>query len=176
MKFIKTNIQGAYLIEPTKHEDHRGFFARLFCKEEFSEQGLVTNFVQANISRSERKHTLRGLHYQTGDSAEAKLIRCTRGRIMDVIVDIREESPTYLKHYSVELVDHEHKQLYVPEGCAHGFLTLSESCEVSYLVSAFYSPSREKGLRWNDPIIDIKWPVELPILSEKDSTYPNYVS
>lgn len=174
MIFHPTDVKDAYIIDLEKRGDHRGFFARTFCKNEFADQGLETEFVQGNMSRSTQKNILRGMHYQVDGSEEVKVIRCTEGAILDVIIDIRKDSPTYGKHIKVELSKENHRQLYVPEGFAHGFLTLTEVVEVTYLVSAFYAPGKEKGIRWNDPAFNIEWPVENPILSEKDASHPDY--
>jgi len=174
MIFTETKLAGAFILDLEKRGDHRGFFARTFCAKEFEEHGLRTSFVQANMSKSLEKHTLRGMHYQVDGAEEAKLIRCTKGRILDVIIDLRRDSPTYCEHIAVELTAENFKQLYVPEGFAHGFLTLEEDIEVTYLVSEFYTPGKEKGVRWNDPAFKIDWPVDSPILSEKDAEHPDY--
>ena len=174
MIFTETKLSGAFILELEKRGDHRGFFARTFCAKEFEEHGLRTSFVQANMSKSLEKHTLRGMHYQVDGAEEAKLIRCTKGRILDVIIDIRPDSQTYCEHIAVELTAENFKQLYVPEGFAHGFLTLEEDIEVTYLVSEFYAPGKEKGIRWNDPLFGIDWPIDSPILSEKDAKHSDF--
>ena len=174
MIFTETKLAGAFILELEKRGDHRGFFARTFCAKEFEEHGLRTSFVQANMSKSLEKHTLRGMHYQVDGAEEAKLIRCTKGRILDVIIDIRPDSQTYCEHIAVELTAENFKQLYVPEGFAHGFLTLEEDIEVTYLVSEFYAPGKEKGIRWNDPLFGIDWPIDSPILSEKDAKHSDF--
>ena len=174
MIFTETKLSGAFILELEKRGDHRGFFARTFCAKEFEEHGLRTSFVQANMSKSLEKHTLRGMHYQVDGAEEAKLIRCTKGRILDVIIDIRPDSQTYCEHIAVELTAENFKQLYVPEGFAHGFLTLEEDIEVTYLVSEFYAPGKEKGIRWDDPLFKIDWPIDSPILSEKDAKHSDF--
>jgi dTDP-4-dehydrorhamnose 3,5-epimerase len=172
MIFHSTRFDDAWLIELERRGDDRGFFARTMCHEEFSAHGLQTSFVQQNTSYSTQRGTLRGLHYQRPPYAEAKLVRCIRGAILDVIVDIRQDSATYLCHEAFELTDENRKQLYVPPGFAHSFLTLSDHAEVSYLVTAPYTPSAEDGLRYNDPELAIHWPQEVAVLSDKDSRWP----
>ena len=172
MIFRELRLVGAYLIELNKFGDHRGFFARTFCANEFSDLGLEYNFVQSNWSFSEEVHTLRGMHFQKGDAAEVKLVRCTRGRLLDVIIDLREDSPTYLQHHMEELTHDNGKMLYVPRDFAHGFLTLDPLSEIFYQVSNFYNKKQEGGIRWNDPKIGIDWPVDNPIISDKDANTP----
>ena len=175
MIFTPTKLKDAFEIDLKKIGDDRGFFARTFCVEEFKQHGLNTHFVQCNMSFSADKHTLRGFHYQTGGAEEAKLIRCTRGSILDVIIDIRPDSPTYCEHIGVELSEKNHKMLYVPEGFAHSFITLENDTEVTYMVSAMYAPEQERGIRWNDPAFNIQWPTDNPTTSEKDSKWPDFV-
>lgn len=172
MIFHSTTLNDAWLIDLELRGDERGYFARTFCAEEFQRHGLISQFVQQNTSRSARRGTLRGLHYQMQPYGEAKLVRCTRGAIVDVIVDIREDSPTYLQHEAFELTADNHRQLYVPPGFAHSFQTLSDDVEVSYLVSAHYTPSAERGLRYNDERLAIDWPLAVTTLSEKDAAWP----
>ncbi len=174
MKFHQTDLNDAWILDMEQRGDHRGFFARTFCADEFKEHGLNTTFVQANMSKSTQKHTLRGMHFQIDGAEESKLIRCTKGAILDVIIDIRKESDSYGKHISVELTEDNYKQLYVPEGFAHGFITLTDEIEVMYLVSEFYSPGKERGIRWNDPAFGIDWPVSEPVLSEKDADWADF--
>lgn len=174
MKFIETELTGAYIVELEPFHDYRGSFARTFCAREFKEHGLKDNMVQSNLSISIPQYTLRGLHYQTHGAEEAKLVRCSQGKILDVIIDIRKDSLTFGKHITVELSDSNNRMLYVPEGFAHGFITLAENCHVFYQVSNFYTPDRECGIRWNDPFFNVAWPVENPILSEKDANYSNF--
>ena len=174
MIFTETKLKGAFIIDLEKRTDDRGFFARTYCAEEFAKHGLSTSMPQSNMSLSKFKNTLRGMHYQIDGAEEAKLIRCTRGSILDVIIDIRKKSETYCQYFSVELTDENHRMLYVPEGFAHGFITLSDNVEVSYQVSQFYTPGKEKGIRWNDPLFNIQWPIDQPILSEKDAIHPDF--
>ncbi|PKL75771.1 MAG: dTDP-4-dehydrorhamnose 3,5-epimerase [Candidatus Melainabacteria bacterium HGW-Melainabacteria-1] len=173
MKFLPQSIDGVYLIEIEPREDERGFFARTFCAREFRSQGLCSEMVQSNLSFSRQRHTLRGMHYQRGSAAEAKLIRCSRGRILDVIIDLRPESATFCSHQSFELAPST-PMLYVPEGLAHGFLTLDSETEVVYQVSNEYQPKYEAGVRWNDARFAIPWPIETPIISDKDRQYPDF--
>lgn len=175
MNFIETELKGAYIIELTPNKDDRGFFARTFCKKEFSNAGLVDDFVQCNASKSVVQYTLRGMHYQINESAEIKLIRCIRGKIQDVIIDVRTDSATYGKHIAVELSEENQKMLYVPTGFAHGFLTLEPNCEITYMVSNFYSPQNERGIRWNDPAFNINWAAEPNVISDKDSKHPDFI-
>jgi len=177
MKFNKTAILGAYIIELEKIGDERGFFARAWCQKEFREHDLVTQFVQCNLSFNKRGNTLRGMHYQSAPLEEVKLVRCTRGAIFDVIIDLRPESSTYLKWIGVELTSDNYNMLYIPEGFAHGYLTLTEEAEVFYQVSQFYSPGHERGVRWNDPVFKIDWPIDGDVvISEKDNNWPNFIS
>ncbi len=174
MKFQETSLKDVYLIELEKRGDDRGFFARSFCVDEFEEMGLETRFLQQNVSRSILKSTLRGMHYQIGESAEVKYIRCQSGSILDVIIDIRKESPTFMNHEAFELSHKNTKSLYIPKGFAHGFITLEENTEVSYLVSSKYNGDKERGIRWNDPLFNISWPVTNPVLSEKDIKHKDF--
>ena len=175
MIFSETKLKGAFIIEIEKREDARGFFARSWCQNEFKTHGLTTEFVQANVSYNKKKGTMRGLHYQKSPYEESKLVRCTRGAIYDVIVDLRPNSPTYKDWIGVELTADNYKMLYVPEGFAHSFQTLMDNTEVTYQVSAFYNPASEGGLRWNDPAFGIKWPTKVEIISDKDRTWPDFV-
>lgn len=175
MIFTKTKLEGAYIIEPEKRSDDRGFFARIWCEDEFKAHGLNTNLVQANMSRSFYKGTLRGMHYQLPPFAETKLVRCTKGSIYDVIIDIRSDSPTYKQWLGVELTEENHKMLYVPEGFAHGFLTLTDNAEATYLVTAFYNAENERGLRYNDPAFGINWPAPITNISDKDAVHSDFV-
>ncbi|AZM94813.1 dTDP-4-dehydrorhamnose 3,5-epimerase [Vreelandella venusta] len=172
MLFHQTNFKDAKLIELEAHGDERGFFARTMCRAEFERHGLLGDFVQQNTSFSAKRGTLRGLHYQRKPHAEAKLVRCLRGSIVDVIVDIREDSETYLHHQLFELTETNRYQLYVPPGFAHSFQTLSDAVEVSYLVSAAYHPEAESGLRYNDERLAIEWPLSPTVVSEKDANWP----
>jgi dTDP-4-dehydrorhamnose 3,5-epimerase len=176
MIFEKTALAGAFIIEIEKREDERGFFARAWCQEEFEAHGLNSQWVQANLAFSQKKGTLRGLHYQIAPYQEAKLMRCIRGAIYDVILDLRSESPTYMQWLGVELTADNHKMLYVPEGFAHGYQSLVDDTEVFYPVSQFYTSRAEQGVRWNDPAFAIEWPLtKNPILSNKDKSWPDYV-
>ena len=174
MKFTETKLKGAFIIELEPFIDLRGSFARTFCAREFEEHGLNTVMPQSNLSISNPKYTLRGMHFQIDGAEEAKLMRCQKGAILDTIIDIRKDSPTYCEHIQVELTDSNNTMLYVPEGFAHGFITLEENCEVHYQVSQFYTPGKEKGIRWNDPLFGINWPTNTPVLSEKDAVHPDY--
>lgn len=172
MIFSPTTLRDAWIVDLQKRGDARGFFARTMCKAEFAEHGMVTDYVQQNTSFSADKGTLRGLHFQRGEAAEAKLIRCTRGAILDVIVDLRHDSTSYLKHEAFELSAQNARQLYVPPGFAHSFQTLIDDVEVSYLVSSFYTPSAECGLRYSDPLLGIQWPLAVTSISDKDAAWP----
>ena len=172
MIFHKTSLKDAYLIELEKRGDDRGFFARTMCREEFVAHGLDTDYVQQNTSFSARKGTLRGMHYQVSPYAEAKLVRCIKGALVDVIVDLRRDSPTYMNHESFELDEENRRQLYVPRGFAHAFQTVSDNVEVNYLVSAPYVPSAERGLRYSDPALRITWPLPVTVISDKDASWP----
>jgi dTDP-4-dehydrorhamnose 3,5-epimerase len=175
MKFIETKLKGAYIIEIDRIEDDRGFFARSWCQKEFTERGLNPNLVQCNISFNHKKGTLRGMHYQIKPHEEAKLVRCTQGAIYDVIIDIRMESPTFKEWVAVELTAENRKMLYIPEGMAHGLQTLEDNTEVFYQMSDFYHPDSARGIRWNDPAFQIKWPdAENPIILEKDRNYRDF--
>jgi len=171
MKFIEVKLKGAYLIEPELFEDERGFFARTFCQREFEAHGLNPGIAQCNISYNKHKGTLRGMHYQVAPKAETKLVRCTRGAIYDVIIDLRPESPTYCQWIAKELNAENSRLMYVPEGFAHGFQTLKDDTEVFYQMSECYSPEHVRGGRWNDPAFGIEWPLNTKIISEKDKNY-----
>lgn len=174
MIFTETELKGAFVIEMERREDERGFFARAFSQDDFDAHGLNPRVSQCNIALSRRKGILRGLHYQTAPYAEAKLVRCTRGAIFDVMVDLRRESPSALQWFGVELTEHNRKMLYVPEGFAHGYQALADNAEVFYQVSEPYHPECERGARWNDPAFGIQWPLPDPILSAKDQAFPDY--
>jgi dTDP-4-dehydrorhamnose 3,5-epimerase len=175
MKFTRTEIPAVYIVGLEKREDERGFFARGWCRKEFDQQGLPTGVVQANISYNRHKHTLRGFHYQVAPSEEDKLLRCTRGAVHDVVLDLRPGSPTYKRHVSVVLTGANYLMVLVPKGCANAFLTLEDETEVTYLVSEFYNPDTERGVRWNDPTFGIRWPVSEPaVISDKDQCWPDY--
>ena len=174
MFFRETKLPGAFVIELQKHEDERGFFARSWCHKEFEAHGLNPRMVQCNVSFNKVKGTLRGMHYQVPPCAEAKLVRCTRGAIYDVIVDLRRESSTYKQHFSEVLSSNNHKALFIPEGFAHGFQTLEDNSEVFYQMSEFYSPEHQRGLRYNDPAFEISWPIEATVISDRDRNYEDF--
>ena len=177
MLFRETKLKGSFVIEPEKYKDDRGFFARAFCHNELRTHGLNSTFVQANIGFSSAKGTLRGIHYQTKPYQEAKLIRCTRGILFDVIVDLRKDSNTYCQWFGIVLNADMHTTLYMPEGFAHGYLTLKNNTEIFYMVSQFYEPNSEKGIRWDDPVFDIEWPnISDMIISDKDKNWPDYAN
>ena len=174
MDFHQTALKDAYLIELNRLGDERGFFARAFCRNEFAEVGLVTNFVQVNNSLSSTRGTLRGMHYQLSPHSETKLVRCIRGALYDVIIDLRPDSPTFKHHFGVELSAENRSMLYVPKGFAHGFITLEDNTEAFYFVDEFYAPPSERGIRWNDPAFGIEWPIEPAELSAKDAAHPDF--
>jgi len=174
MKFIETSLAGARVIELEKRGDERGFFARFFCVNEFDEAGLNRDVVQINNSLSRNKGTLRGMHYQLPPKAEDKIVRCIRGSLLDVIIDLRPNSATFMQHYSVELSAENRKALFVPKGFAHGFITLEDDTEAFYLVTERYAPEFERGLRYNDPRFSIKWPIEPVEISENDMKWRDF--
>jgi dTDP-4-dehydrorhamnose 3,5-epimerase len=174
MLFSETPLKGAHVIELEKRGDERGFFARMFCEEEFATHGLATRLVQANNSAAARRGTLRGCHYQLPPKAETKLVRCIRGALYDVIIDVRRDSPTFGDHFGVELTAENRKMLYVPKGFAHAFLTLEDATEAIYLVDEFYAPDHERGIRWNDPKFGIDWPIDPVVISDKDRNFPDF--
>jgi dTDP-4-dehydrorhamnose 3,5-epimerase len=174
MMFTPTPLAGAYLIDPEPRPDERGFNARIWCEREFAEQQLVSHMVQTNVIVNHRRGTLRGLHYQTGDAAEAKIFRCIRGAIFDVIVDLREESPTYRSWFGVELRAASRRMLYVPRRFAQGFLTLEDDTELMYQVSSFYTPAAERGIRYDDAAFGIAWPLPPAVISKKDASWPDF--
>jgi dTDP-4-dehydrorhamnose 3,5-epimerase len=174
MIFTETKLKGAYIIELQKIEDARGFFARGWCQNEFEAHDLVPRVVQANVSHNKKRGTLRGMHYQVAPYAETKLVRCTRGALYDVIIDLRPDSETYKQWIGVELTADNYKMLYVPEGFAHGFITLEDDTDAFYQVSQFYTPGAERGARYNDPTFHIEWPTEIQVISDKDKNWPDY--
>jgi dTDP-4-dehydrorhamnose 3,5-epimerase len=171
MNFTETKLPGAYIIDINKLEDDRGFFAITFCKKEFAIFGLNTDICQCNISYNQKKSTLRGMHMQLAPYEEAKIIRCSRGAVYDVIVDMRINSNTFKQWISVELDELNRRMLYVPEGFAHGFMTLADDTEVIYEITQFYKQGFEAGYRWDDPVLNIKWPASPVVISQKDSSY-----
>lgn len=175
MRFVETPLRGAFVIEPERLEDERGFFARTFCAHEFEQQGLNPRLMQCNVSYSRAAGTLRGMHWQVAPHAEAKLVRCTMGAIFDVIVDLKPDSPTLRQWFAVELSASNRRGLYVPEAFAHGFQTLTDETEVFYQMSERYDPALSRGARWDDPAFAIEWPAtERRIISERDRRYPPF--
>lgn len=176
MKFLSTGLEGSYIIEIQRKEDERGFFARTFCCDEFAAQGLKPDFVQCNTSFNVKRSTLRGMHYQEAPHEEVKLVRCTQGSIYDVIIDIRKTSPTYRRYFGIELSAENRTMLYIPEGFAHGFQTLEDDSEVFYQMGERYRPEAARGIRWNDPTFNIRWPIANPFVSTRDAKYPDFAS
>ncbi len=174
MIFTETALPGVVVVEPERREDARGFFARAWCAREFAARGLASRLAQGSVSFNKRRGTLRGMHYQAPPHGEAKLVRCTAGAIFDVAIDLRPDSPTYLRHVAVVLSAAARNMLHVPEGCAHGFQTLVDDTEVFYLMSEFHAPEAARGVRWNDPAFGITWPDPDPILNDRDRTYPDF--
>jgi dTDP-4-dehydrorhamnose 3,5-epimerase len=174
MIFHPTAVAGAFVIELVVLEDDRGFFARAFCEKEFAGQGIAMHTAQVNLSHNHHKGTLRGLHYQVEPSPEKKFVRCIRGAIWDVIIDMRPDSPTYLRHFGVELSAANRRALFVPEGCAHGYQALEDGAEVLYCVSASHSPAHERGIRHDDPRFGIQWPLPVTCISQKDRSWPDF--
>ena len=175
MIFTQTKLAGAYLIDIDKKEDRRGFFAREFCREEFKAHGLNPDIMQANLAYNVRAGTLRGMHFQYPPEAETKLVRCVRGAILDIIVDLRPESPTFLDHIAVELNEDNWRALYVPERFAHGYQVLRDDTVTSYNVGEFYAPKAEGGLRYDDPDLGLKWPLPVTVMSDKDMVFAPFV-
>ncbi|MDZ4309653.1 MAG: dTDP-4-dehydrorhamnose 3,5-epimerase [Cypionkella sp.] len=169
MKFTETDLPGVFLIDIEPKGDERGFFSRIFCIDEFIARGLETRFLQFNTSFSKMKHTLRGMHYQLGDAAEVKVIKCIRGALWDVVLDLRPDSSAFGKWTAAELSAENRRMMYVPHGCAHGFMSLTEDVEMMYFVSAFYDPTQERAVRWNDPVFGIDFPFAPALISEKDA-------
>lgn len=169
-KITETGIDGLLILEPQIFGDHRGFFMESWNRQAMEQAGLYYDFVQDNHSSSTVKGTLRGIHFQYGDAAQAKLVRCVRGAVLDVAVDLRKDSLTYRQWYAVELSESNHKQLLIPRGFGHGFLTLTDHVEFMYKADNYYSPDEEGGIRWNDPTLNIQWGMEQPILSDKDAS------
>jgi dTDP-4-dehydrorhamnose 3,5-epimerase len=174
MIFRETDLMGAFVIEPEILSDERGFFARTWCSKEFAKHGLNPTVSQCNISFNKKKGTLRGMHYQGAPQEEAKLVRCTAGAIYDVIIDLRPASATFKMWTSVELNAGNRKMLYIPEGLAHGFLTLADDTEVFYQMSEYYSAEHAKGVRWDDPAFNIEWPLDIAVMAEKDRSFPDF--
>ncbi len=174
MIFTETKLQGAFIVEPERLEDERGFFARTWCKREFAAQELDTRLVQCNVSINKKRGTLRGMHHQVAPHEEAKLVRCTMGSIYDVIIDLRPDSPTFKDWLSIELTAENRKMIYIPVGFSHGFMTLEDNTEVFYQMSEFYAPECARGIRWNDPAFDIAWPEDVKVISKRDKEYPDF--
>lgn len=174
MRFVETGLPGALVVEPEPFADARGLFARTWCAREFSAHGLVSQFVQGSTSFNARRGTLRGMHFQAPPHAEVKLVRCTRGAIHDVIVDLRPASPTYTRHFAIPLTAANRVALYIPEGFAHGFQALEDDTEVLYQMSAVFVPEAARGVRWNDPAFGIDWPIRATILNTRDASYPDF--
>lgn len=172
MIFTETKLKGAFVIDLERRSDERGFFARTFCQHEFRDHGLKPVIAQANVASNNKKGTLRGMHFQYPPMAETKLVRCTRGAILDIIVDLRPESPTYLQHVAVELTEENMRALYVPERFAHGYQTLHDGTDTSYQVGEFYAPNTEGGLRYDDPKLGLAWPLPVSVISPKDQAFP----
>jgi dTDP-4-dehydrorhamnose 3,5-epimerase len=170
--FTETKLSGAFIIDLERREDDRGFFARAFCQNEFSEHGLKPVIAQANIGFNRERGCVRGMHFQYPPAAETKVVRCTRGAVLDIIVDLRPESPTYLEHVSVELTADNHRAIYIPERFAHGYQALEDETETSYQVGEFYTPGVEGGLRYDDPALGLSWPLPVSVISEKDAAWP----
>ena len=174
MQFTPTTVQGAFVIDVNRIGDERGYFGRLWCEREMREQGLVAVIRQSNVGFSPLAGTLRGLHYQKPPHQEVKIVRCTRGRVYDVVVDLRADSPTYRQWHGVELTPDNGSMLYVPEGCATGYLTLENDSEIYYNTSEFYAPDHATGIRWNDPAFGIEWPGEIRVMSDNDKNWPDF--
>lgn len=174
MEFLKTKLPGVFEIRIEAKPDERGFFARTWCQKEFAAQGLAGNLVQCSLSFNKRKGTLRGMHYQIAPYEETKVIRCTKGAIYDVVLDLRPKSPAFKAWVGVELTDEKRNMIYVPQGCAHGFITLQDQSEVIYQMSEFQNPESARGVRWDDPAFRIKWPAGVEVISERDRTYPDF--
>ena len=174
MKFQPTSLPGLWLIELELREDERGFFARTYCETEFAAQRLNTRWPQSNLTLTKKRGSIRGMHYQADPKPEIKLIRCALGKIYDVLLDVRRDSPTFGKWEAFELSGQNRRQLYVPGGFAHGFQCLEDNCEVFYQMSEFYVPELARGIRWNDPFFDVKWPLAPTVMAQKDRDFPNF--
>ena len=174
MKFVSTDLDGPMVVESTRSEDTRGYFARTFAQEEFAAAGIDFSPLQTSVSYNHRRFTLRGLHFQQAPHAEAKLVRCTRGSVFDVAVDVREGSPTYGKWTAIELSAEKLNAFFIPEGFAHGFETLEDHSEVHYMISAPFEPSAARGIRWDDPTLQVGWPAAPQVISDRDATYPDF--
>lgn len=176
MKFIEQALSGVFVIEVERQEDSRGWFARSWSEEECASRGLAAHFSQCSISYNKKRGTVRGMHYQAIPHEEAKLVSCIRGSIIDVVVDLRPESETYLKHITVELSAQNHRMVYIPAGCAHGFQSQEDETEVYYQISTPYAPDFARGIRWNDPLFAITWPLPVSVISDRDREYPDFIT
>lgn len=174
MNLRKLPVQGAFIVEPSPHIDERGYFMRTWCREEFEKLGLHPALSQCSVAFNHREGTLRGLHYQLAPNEEVKLVRCIRGAIYDVVLDIRPDSPTFLQHAGFVLNSENRLMMYVPKGCAHGYQTLTDQAEVEYYISAAYAPELARGVRWNDPVHNIRWPLPVTVISERDRNFPDF--
>lgn len=174
MRFVALGVPGAFRVEIEPHADERGAFARTFCARDFAAQGLETRFVQTSLSTNPRRGTLRGMHWQAEPNREAKLVRCVRGAIYDVLLDVRRDSHAFRQHVAVELSAERRDAVYVPQGVAHGFLTLTEDCEVHYAISQFHAPESARGVRWDDPAFGIVWPEPIAVISQRDRSWPDF--
>ncbi|MBU4347626.1 dTDP-4-dehydrorhamnose 3,5-epimerase [Patescibacteria group bacterium] len=172
MKFKETKIKGLYIINPEPKMDERGYLMRIFCEEELKKNGLEFKIVQANQTLTKKKGAIRGMHFQIPPKAEDKIVQCLHGAIYDVVIDLRKDSPTYSQWVAEELTGDNKKMFLIPKGFAHGFQSLADNCEVQYFMTEFYAPEQASGVRWNDSLFNIKWPIENPILSEKDKNWP----
>jgi dTDP-4-dehydrorhamnose 3,5-epimerase len=174
VRFVETQVGGVVVVEPDLHEDVRGFFTRTWSTREFRDHGCDPNVVECNVSFNRAAGTLRGLHFQVAPHAQPKLVRCTSGAIWDVAVDLRTDSPTFMRHVGIELTARNHRQLFIPAGCAHGFITLEDDSEVFYQMSAAYEASSARGVRWNDPAFGIRWPRPVSVILDRDNSYPDF--
>lgn len=174
MIFTETHLKDAFVIDPERLEDERGFFARTWCQQEAAAYGLQPRWLQCNVSFNKKKGTMRGMHYQADPFPEAKLVRCTMGAIYDVIIDLRREAPTFQQWVAIELSAQNRRMLYIPEGFAHGFLTLKDDTEIFYQMSEFYAPTHARGVRWNDPAFNIQWPIDVRVIADRDRNYPDF--
>ncbi|MCC2658640.1 MAG: dTDP-4-keto-6-deoxy-D-glucose epimerase [Panacagrimonas sp.] len=176
MIFHPTLIAGAVVVEPQRAEDERGFFARVWCESEFARHGIEVSMLQASLSHNRSAGTIRGMHFSRLPAQEGKLVRCQNGRMLDVIVDLRRDQPSYLKQVAVELDDRSHRALYIPPGVAHGFQTLVDDCDVLYMMTQAYQPELAAGVRFDDPAFGIRWPLPVSVISDRDRAYPDFVT
>ncbi len=174
MEFVEQALQGVFVIDIDRQEDSRGWFARSWAEEEFASNGLVSRISQCSISYNKKQGTVRGMHYQAAPHQETKLVSCVRGSIADVVVDLRPDSDTYMKHITLELSAQNHRILYIPAGCAHGFQTQEDETEVYYQISTPYAPEFARGVRWDDPMLTISWPLPVTVISDRDQQYPDF--